>query len=263
MMPRQTVEPVAAETPSTTVIVARSVLKSYRKSGTPALIDFDIEVKTGEFYGLLGANGAGKTTFISLCCGLLAQESGTVLVMGVEPRRHPRQVKKLIALVPQYIALYERLTASENLFFLGKMYGLGGVQLRTRVADCLAFVQLTRYAEQRVATYSSGMKRRLNLGAGLLAEPCILFLDEPTVGIDIQSRQAIYDNLRELNRCGTTIFYTTHYLKEAQELCSRIGIVNDGRLIDEGPPDLLLARNQSASLDELLLRLAGTGPDDG
>jgi ABC-2 type transport system ATP-binding protein len=263
MMVQEIAKPAAAGKSSDPVIVARSVLKTYRKSATPALSDMSFEVDGGEFYGLIGANGAGKTTLISLCCGLLSQDSGTVLVMGLEPRHHPRQVKKLIALVPQHIALYERLTASENLFFLGKMYGLGGAQLRDRVADCLAFVQLSRHAEQRVATFSSGMKRRLNLGAGLLAEPRILFLDEPTVGIDIQSRQLIYDNLSELNRSGTTIFYTTHYLREAQELCSRIGIVNDGRLIDEGPPELLLARNQSGSLDDLLLRLAGKNPNDG
>jgi ABC-2 type transport system ATP-binding protein len=263
MMPQQIAEPVAADTPSAGVIVARSVLKTYRKGGIPALSNLSVEVNAGEFYGLLGANGAGKTTFISLCCGLLVQDSGTVLVMGLEPRRRPHQVKKLIALVPQHIALSERLTADENLLFFGKLYGLGGAQLRARVADCLAFVQLTRHGDQRVATFSSGMKRRLNLGAGLLAEPRILFLDEPTVGIDIQSRQLIYDNLRELNRGGTTIFYTTHYLKEAQELCSRIGIVNGGRIIDEGPPEQLLVRNQSASLDDLLLRLAGTDPHDG
>ncbi len=263
MMPQQIAEPGVAETPSAGGIVARSVLKSYRNSATPALSDFSIEVTAGEFYGLLGANGAGKTTFISLCCGLLAQDSGTLLVMGLEPRRHSRQVRKLIALVPQHIALYERLTGRENLLFLGKLYGLGGAQLRARVADCLAFVQLTRHGDQRVATYSSGMKRRMNLGAGLLAEPRILFLDEPTVGIDIQSRQLIYDNLRELNRRGTTILYTTHYLKEAQELCGRIGIVHGGRIIDEGPSELLLERNQSDSLDDLLLRLAGRDPHDG
>jgi len=243
-------------------INACSLVKRYPGAADPALDHLELQVRAGEFYGLLGPNGAGKSTLIALLSGLLRADSGTIDIMGVDPAQQLPALKPLIGLVPQEIALYDGLTAAENLSFFAAMQGLNGPIRRDRVARCLHFVHLTKHADHRVATFSGGMKRRLNLAAGLLGEPRLLLLDEPTVGIDVQSRALIYEKLLELNAHGTTIFYTTHYLEEARDLCRRLGIIDHGRLIDEGPPESLLQRYRAATLDELMLRLAGSRPRD-
>lgn len=239
------------------VLIADSLMKQYKKSGRPALNHFDLQVGQGEFFGLLGTNGAGKTTAVSIFSGFLAPDSGIVSVMGMDFRRHPHKIRQILGLVPQEIALYDTLSARENLLFFGRMYGFGGKWLEARIDRCLNFAGLTDQMTRLVATYSGGMKRRLNLAAGLLHDPQILFLDEPTVGIDTQSRHLIHQQLKELNRLGTTIFYTTHYMEEAQELCSRIAIIDAGKIILQGSPDKLLKQSGSRNLEALFLDLTG------
>lgn len=238
-------------------ILADAVVKHYKNAPGPALNNFNLRVRHGEFFGLLGPNGAGKTTAISILSGLFPPDRGTVLIMGKEFRRQPNKIKQLAGLVPQDIALYDKLTAHENLVFFGKLFGLSGKKLQERVAVCLEIAVLTDYADRLVSTCSGGMKRRLNLAAGLLNDPQILFLDEPTVGIDAQSRHLIHEQLVELNQRGTTILYTTHYMEEAQELCSRVGIIDSGSLIQQGIPAELLAQSCRRNLEDLFLHLTG------
>ena len=238
-------------------LVARSLVKRYKKNATPALNGFSLQVRKGEFFGLLGANGAGKTTAVSVFSGFLSPDSGTVSVMGMDFSRDSNKIRQVLGLVPQDIALYDQLTGQENLLFFGRLYGFSGKKLQDRVDQCLDFARLTEQATRRVATYSGGMKRRLNLATGLIHLPQILFLDEPTVGIDTQSRHLIHKQLRELNREGTTILYTTHYMEDAQELCSRIGIIDAGKIIEQGNPDALLVQSGCRNLEDLFLHLTG------
>ncbi|GBE11985.1 doxorubicin resistance ATP-binding protein DrrA [bacterium BMS3Bbin14] len=238
-------------------IMARSLVKRYKNTASPALNNFNLRVQKGEFFGLLGPNGAGKTTAIAILSGLFPPDSGTVLIMGTEFRRQPNKIKQISGLVPQDIALYDQLTARENLVFFGRLYGLSGQKLQDRIARCLELVALTEHAARPVSTCSGGMKRRLNLAAGLLNDPQILFLDEPTAGIDAQSRHLIHEQLSELNRSGTTILYTTHYMEEAQELCSRVGIIDSGRLVKQGSPEKLLEQSGKRNLEDLFLHLTG------
>jgi ABC-2 type transport system ATP-binding protein len=177
--------------------------------------------------------------------------------MGALFKDKPDKIKRILGLVPQEVALYDNLTAHENLAFFGKLSGLTGKQLHGRIEESLDFAGLVQQANRRISSYSGGMKRRLNLAAGLLHEPQVLFLDEPTVGIDTQSRHMIHQQLIELNRVGMTILYTTHYMEEAQELCSRIGIMDGGKIIKTGCPADLLRQNDCVNLEELFLRLTG------
>jgi ABC-2 type transport system ATP-binding protein len=238
-------------------LFADSLVKQYKNTAVPALNHFDLRVKKGEFFGLLGANGAGKTTAISVLSGFCPPDSGTLLIMEMDYRRQAKNIRQILGLVPQEIALYDNLTAQENLLFFGRLYGLGGKNLRDRVDQCLGFAKLTDQATRLVGAYSGGMKQRLNLATGLMHVPRILFLDEPTVGIDTQSRHLIHKQLTELNREGTTILYTTHYIQEAQELCSRIGIIDEGRIIRQGTPYELLRQSGSRNLEDLFLKLTG------
>lgn len=238
-------------------LVARSLVKRYKNSAGPALNDFSLLVGKGEFFGLLGANGAGKTTAVSVFSGFLSPDSGSVSVMGLDFSRGSNKIRQILGLVPQEIALYDQLTARENLNFFGRLYGFSGRKLQDRIDQCLDFARLTEQATRRVSTYSGGMKRRLNLATGLIHLPQILFLDEPTVGIDTQSRHLIHKQLTELNREGTTILYTTHYMEEAQELCSRIGIIDAGQIIEQGTPDALLGESGCRNLEDLFLHLTG------
>lgn len=238
-------------------LAAKRVVKRYQRSERPALDDFNLEIFRGEFFGLLGPNGAGKTTALSILCGLLSPNSGAVAVLGMTYRDDPNVIKRKIGIVPQEIALYDRLTGRENLVFFGKLLGLGGKLLKERVGSCLEIAQLSQRAEHPVSTYSGGMKRRLNLAIGLLNEPLLLFLDEPTVGIDTQSRHLIHQEMRHLHQQGTTLLYTTHYMEEAQELCSRIAILDNGHILEQGAPDELLRQSGARNLEELFLGLTG------
>ena len=195
-------------------------------------ISFDIQ--EGEIFSLLGPNGAGKTTTISMLSTLYEPTSGDATIAGHSITKDPLAVKRVIGVVPQEIALYEDLTARENLIFWGQMYGLSGKPLTSRVDEVLEQIGLTDKAKNRLRTYSGGMKRRVNIGVGLLHKPRLLFMDEPTVGIDPQSRRAILDTVKDLNKQGMTVLYTTHYMEEAQELSDRVGIIDHGELIALG-----------------------------
>lgn len=188
----------------------------------------------GELFSLLGPNGAGKTTTISMLSCLLEPSGGDAKIAGRSIRREAQAVKKVIGVVPQDIALYPTLTARENLTFWGQMYGMGGPALRQRIDEVLTTVGLSDRAKERVETFSGGMKRRINIAVGLLHKPQIVFMDEPTVGIDPQSRRNILDMVKSLNQEGMTVLYTTHYMEEAEELSDRIGIMDHGRLIALG-----------------------------
>ncbi len=192
------------------------------------------EVQAGEVFSLLGPNGAGKTTTLSILSCLLQPDSGDAMVFGRSLRRDPQAVKAVLGVVPQDIALYDDLSARENLLFWGKMYGLGGAGLRRRVDEVLILIGLTERQNERVARYSGGMKRRVNIGVALLHQPRLIYMDEPTVGIDPQSRRSILDSVVALKGQGTTVLYTTHYMEEAQELSDRIAIMDQGRIIASG-----------------------------
>jgi len=208
--------------------------------GTVAVDGLSFGIEQGEIYSLLGPNGAGKTTTISILSCLLRPTGGDASVGGASITKQQAAVKEAIGVVPQEIALYPDLTAQENLAFWGKMYGLRGSELDARVEEVLDLIDLTDRKKDRLEDFSGGMKRRVNIGAALLHKPRILFLDEPTVGIDPQSRRAILDGIKDLNRQGTTILYTTHYMEEAQELSHRIAIMDHGKMIAEGTHEELV-----------------------
>lgn len=208
--------------------------------GTVAVDGLSFGIEQGEIYSLLGPNGAGKTTTISILSCLLRPTGGNASVAGASIATQQAAVKAAIGVVPQDIALYPDLTAQENLAFWGKMYGLRGPELEKRVEEILDLIDLTDRKKDRLEDFSGGMKRRVNIGAALLHKPRILFLDEPTVGIDPQSRRAILDGIKDLNQQGTTILYTTHYMEEAQELSHRIAIMDHGTMIAEGTHEELV-----------------------
>jgi ABC-2 type transport system ATP-binding protein len=207
----------------------REVHKSF--GATQALRGVSLTVPEGEIFGLLGPNGAGKTTLLSIVAGLLQADRGSVAIAGRPFTASDREVRRLIGIVPQELALYGELTARENLCFFGRLYGVMGDELERRVARILAALGLADRAQQRVATFSGGMQRRLNLGAGLVHEPRLLLLDEPSAGVDPQSRNLLFEEVRRLHREGMTVIYTSHYMEEVQALCPRIGIIDGGRLI--------------------------------
>ena len=214
------------------ILEVHDLKKKYGELEAVKGISFSIEA--GEIFSLLGPNGAGKTTTISMLSTLLEPTGGDAVISGHSICQDPMGVRRIIGVVPQEIALYDTLNGRENLFFWGRMYGMGGAGLEQRVDEVLEQIGLTEKAKARVQTYSGGMKRRLNIGVGLLHRPQIIFMDEPTVGIDPQSRRNILDAVKDLNRQGMTVLYTTHYMEEAQELSNRVGIIDHGLMIALG-----------------------------
>src|SRR5512147_2521414 len=238
------------------ILEAKNLVKKYGDFVAVNGISFDI--REGEIFSLLGPNGAGKTTTISMLSTLYTPTSGDATIDGHSITRDPMAVKQVIGVVPQEIALYEDLTARENLIFWGQMYGLSGRSLMSRVDEVLEQIGLTDKARNRVRTYSGGMKRRVNIGVGLLHRPRLLFMDEPTVGIDPQSRRAILDSVKDLNRQGMTVLYTTHYMEEAEELSHRVGIIDHGQLIALGTQSEL---NRQVGETETLILHIGENED--
>jgi ABC-2 type transport system ATP-binding protein len=214
-----------------------------RRFGDRVAVDgVSLRIAPGETYGLLGPNGAGKTTTIRMVCGLLTPDTGSVVIAG-RPMRGAGgyRVRELIGYVPQDVALYPDLTARENLRFFGRMYRLRAAALTRRVDEVLNLVDLTERGDDRVESFSGGMRRRLNIGAGLLHRPTLLVLDEPTVGVDPQSRHAILESVKEFGASGMAVLYTTHYMEEAERICDRVGIIDHGKLIAEGTHGELVA----------------------
>lgn len=214
------------------MIGIKDLKKSYGRH--EALKGISFSIKEGEFYGLLGPNGAGKTTAISIMSSILKPDSGEVLINGNNIYSNPGETKKIIGVVPQEIALYNELSANENLMFWGGMYSVPERELKDRKNELLDLFGLTDRKNDKVANYSGGMKRRINIAAALLHRPRVLFMDEPTVGIDPQSRNLIFEVTEKLHHDGMTIIYTTHYMEEAERLCNRIGIIDKGQIIAEG-----------------------------
>ncbi|MBE9515746.1 MAG: ABC transporter ATP-binding protein [Proteobacteria bacterium] len=230
------------------ILETRQLSKQYPGTDQPAVNAVSLAVEAGQFFGLLGPNGAGKTTLLSMISGLRRPDSGQILLNGNDVAHNSAEIKRTIGLVPQDLALYQNLTGRENLMFFGSMQGLQGSELQKQVEACLEVGRLQDYAHRRVADYSGGLKRRLNLAIGLLHEPALLILDEPTVGIDPQSRNFIFESLRHLNESGMTIIYTTHYMEEVEQLCREVAIMDQGHIIARGSLDELLTRQKGQTI---------------
>ncbi len=219
------------------MITIKDLRKTY--DGFEALKGVSFSIREGEFYGLLGPNGAGKTTTISIMSSILKPDSGEVLLNGKNIYTHSDESKRIMGVVPQEIALYNELTAYENLTFWGGLYAVTPSELKARIDEVLKLFGLYERRNDKVTAYSGGMKRRINIAAALLHRPRILFMDEPTVGIDPQSRNLIFEVIEKLHNEGMTIVYTTHYMEEAERFCDRIGIIDNGQIIAEGTLDEL------------------------
>ncbi len=237
------------------VIETFDLCKRYRNATDFALRDLSLHVAEGEFYGILGENGAGKTTLMSILFGSIVQTSGRFEICGLSYDTDADSIRRQIGIVPQEYALYPTLTARENLQYFGSLYHLKGKQLNNLIDDALAIVGLSGEADRRVEHLSGGMKRRINLVAGTLHSPRLLFLDEPNVGVDVVSKSVIIDYLKDLNRRGVSILYSSHHLLEAQELCHRIGILSGGSLIAEDTPQKIIADYNVRNLEDLFLSL--------
>lgn len=215
-------------------VEVRNLVQRYHGSDFNAVDDISFDIRKGEVFSLLGPNGAGKTTTISILNTLLSPTGGSATIDGFDVQKNQMEVRRTIGVVPQDLALYEELSGEENLRFWGEMQGIPAGTLKKEIWEKLALMELEDRARDRVKTYSGGMKRRLNLAVGLLGNPKLILLDEPTVAIDPQSRRYILDWVKKINARGTTILYTTHYMEEAQELSHRIGIMDHGKLIAIG-----------------------------
>ncbi len=219
------------------LIKAKGIKKHFKK--IRAVDGIDLEVRQGEILGILGPNGAGKSTAISIISSLIKPDGGDVFFREESILKNPAAMRKAMGIVPQEVALYPDLSAAENLKFFGRLYGLRGEMLKTRIQEVLELLELNGRAKDAVKNYSGGMKRRVNIGAALLHHPEVLIMDEPTVGIDPQSRNHILDTVKELNKKGMTILYTSHYMEEAEHLCDRIYIMDHGKVIASGSKDEL------------------------
>ncbi len=238
------------------IIIVDHLTKQFKTAAEPSVRCISLAVKQNEIFGLLGPNGAGKTTTISMLCGLFPPSSGSITINGYNLQQNSNAVKQIIGVVPQDIALYPTLTGRENLQFFGHMYGLKGKELDVKVDVWLEKLGLTAKANHKVTEYSGGMKRRINLITGILHSPKVLFLDEPTVGVDVQSRTVIIERLKELNTEGTTIIYTSHHMEEAEHFCTRVSIIDQGKILAEDEPKALINTYPgSKNLEDVFLHL--------
>lgn len=234
------------------------ISKKYKTAEDFSVVDFDLFIEEKEIFGLLGPNGAGKTTLISILCSLIKPTSGSFTINGLTYQSNKNELKQLIGIVPQEYALYPTLTAFENLKYFGSMYGLHGKYLKNKIEEYLKILGLSQFAHKKIDTFSGGMKRRINLISSILHEPKVLFLDEPTVGVDVQSKNVIIEFLQGLNKKGTTIIYTSHHLNEAESFCSRVAIIDHGKLIITGKPATLISNHKGAhNLEDVFLSLTG------
>lgn len=232
--------------------------KKYKDAEDFSVKNLNLTVNDQEIFGLLGPNGAGKTTLIAMLSSLLKPTSGTFSIHGLTFQENKLRLQQTIGIVPQEYALYPTLTAFENLHYFGSMYGLKGAHLKTTIYNYLETLGLSNFAKKKVSTFSGGMKRRVNLIASVLHNPKVLFLDEPTVGVDVQSKNVIIEHLKELNRQGTTIIYTSHHLNEAEHFCDRVAIIDQGQIITKGvPATLITAQKNAHTLEDVFLTITG------
>ena len=232
--------------------------KKYKDADEYSVRDLTLHIGKGEIFGLLGPNGAGKTTLISMLSSLLKPTSGSFSIDGLNYRENKNELKNLIGIVPQEYALYPSLTAYENLSYFGSMYGLKGFPLKEKILEHIEILGLSNFAHKKISNFSGGMKRRINLIASILHNPKVLFLDEPTVGVDVQSKNVIIDYLSQLNEAGTTILYTSHHLNEAENFCSRVAIIDLGNIICKGTPKTLIeAEKDAENLEQVFLAQTG------
>jgi nod factor export ATP-binding protein I len=236
-------------------IQTENLSKKYKNSLYFALDNLSFSVKEGEIYGILGQNGAGKTTLMSILFGSIKPTSGSFRICGMTYENNVPEIRHQIGIVPQEYALYPTLTARENLQYFGSLYKIKPKILNEIIDKSLEKMGLLEVANQKIEYYSGGMKRRINLLAGILHQPKILFLDEPTVGVDVISKNTIIQYLKELNMNGMSILYTSHHLLEVQELCHRVGILSEGKLIEENSPKQLITNTKAHSLEEVFINL--------
>lgn len=241
------------------IIEIHNVSKIYKGAERFSLKELSLNINSKEIFGLLGPNGAGKTTLISILCGLIKPTSGNIKINGLSFSKNSSKIKQLIGVVPQEYALYPTLTAYENLLYFGTMLGLPKKEIKSKILTELNNLGLTDFANKKVETFSGGMKRRVNLIAGILHNPKVLFLDEPTVGVDVQSKNAIIKHLKLLNTTGTTIIYTSHHLSEAENFCTKVVIIDSGKIVTKGTPSELIKNTKNAlHLEDVFIALTGT-----
>lgn len=238
------------------IAVLTDVVKRY--DGKLTVDHVNVSIQEGEIFGLLGPNGAGKSTTISMICGLLKIDGGDIIIDGLSVSANALEVKRRIGLVPQDLALYDMMTAAENVTFFGKLYGLRGKLLKERVAEALEFTGLTDRAKEKPSTFSGGMKRRLNIACAIMHHPKLIIMDEPTVGIDPQSRNHILNSVKELNRLGSTIIYTSHYMEEVAAICDRVAIMDKGHIIACGTEKEL--RERVAKEEKIVIKATNITP---
>jgi len=231
------------------MIEVKNITKNYGK--TQAVRGISFSIKDGECYGLLGPNGAGKSTTINMLSMLFPPNSGQITINGTDASNANVAVKQIMGIVPQEIALYDKFTAWENILFWGSIYGIKGKQLHDKAEELLKWVGLFDRRKEKINSYSGGMKRRINIACALLHSPKVVLLDEPTVGVDPQSRNLIFELIQQLNKEGMTIIYTTHYMEEAEKLCNRIAIMDNGQIVAQGTLDEL--KQQSAVTDMIVV----------
>ncbi len=246
------------------IVAIHGLYKTYKDALEPSLNGISLEIPTSIIFGFLGPNGAGKTTTLSILCGLVKPSSGKASILGKDIATEMQEIKQLIGVVPQDIALFPSLTATENLTYFGNLYGLKGKALKDKIEHYLDIFGLTNNAHKRVSQYSGGMKRRMNLIAGILHDPQLLILDEPTAGVDVQSRKMISDFLKSYNKnAGITILYTSHMLDEAEKLCDEIAIIDHGRILLQGTPQSLIQQQEKChSLEEVFIQITGRSVRD-
>ena len=240
------------------MIEIKQLSKKYKGADFFSVTNLDLSISEKEIFGLLGPNGAGKTTIISLLCSLIKPTSGSFSINGLTYKKNGNELKQLIGIVPQEYALYPTLTAFENLMYFGSMYGLKGNELKSKINSGLETLGLSQFSNKRIDTFSGGMKRRINLIASILHDPKVLFLDEPSVGVDVQSKNVIINYLKELNKQGTTIIYTSHHLNEAEVFCTKVAIIDHGKIITQGSPkDLVNNQENANNLEDVFISLTG------
>jgi ABC-2 type transport system ATP-binding protein len=232
--------------------------KQYPHSSKRAVSDLTFEIEEGSVFGLLGPNGAGKSTTVMMLCGLMRPDAGAISMFGLDMLENGVEARKKIGVAPQEIALFPTLTAYENLFYFGRMYGLPASQIRAQIKKYLHIFGLSEKGNKVVSTFSGGMKKRLNLIAALLHQPKLIILDEPTAGVDVQSRNMILDFLDSLKSEGTTIIYSSHVLEEAERICSHLGIIDEGKLITTGTQTSIMGHHHDCkNLEQVFLKLTG------